>query len=72
MYVTKVANVQCYVYKKEYSLNSSPAHSLLPSISVEKITLHTPACPNIMIKKCYVYKQSGRCYVYKKNTHSPH
>ena len=23
-------------------------------------------CPNIMMKKCYVYKQHCQCYVYKK------
>ena len=36
MYIIKVVNVQCYVYKKEYSLIGSPAPSLLSSIFVDK------------------------------------
>ena len=66
IYIIKVVNVQCYVYKKEYSCIGSPAPSLLSSISVEKITLHTCLPPNIMMKKCYVYKQHCQFYVYKK------
>ena len=66
MYIIKVVNVQCYVYKKEYSQIGSSAPSLLSSIFVDKNHIAHICLPQYNDQKCYVYKQSGQCYVYKK------
>ena len=73
MYIIKVVNVQCYVYKKEYSLIGSPAPSLLSSISVEKIHIVRICLPPMKGSKNAMYINNlVKCYAYKKEYSSPH
>ena len=73
MYIIKVINVQCYVYKKEYSLIGSPAPSLLSSIFVDKNHIaHICFAPIYWWKNVMYINNIVNVMYIKKNTHSRH